>query len=210
MDEARTGDIAVHVQHGEYEDWLLSSSTADTPMALAPWRFTGARAFIRLRGGEIERVTLIGGHQLDWADQTWPGKGIFTGQILATLRRDDGDEIDGFLLQGVVPPDAAGTYLKVEHPAGTRFGYSGTRSAGLGDARSHPLPYTRLYPILSIDSTHPGTSLIETGLAPEFDLSADGGASLRFYPHLDWDPDVIHQGHIMFIDHAYAGNERKP
>lgn len=202
LDEGAKGDVAVLVEHGEYRDWLLSSNSPESEMAVGVVRFTGSRAFVRERGGDVARAAMVGGTSLRIGGRQWQGNGSVSGGIVATRRAEDEDEggADGFVVDAEVDERAAGGYMVVVHPEGTTYGAPGTRSHGRGDERRHPIAFTRIYEIASVTPDEGGRTFVETTLHPEFDLHEDGSASMRFYPHLDWPADAEHRFRIDYVD----------
>jgi hypothetical protein len=122
---AEDGAVAFRVTgEGDWEDYLIHSMTPGVTVGAGDLQLSGQLGFVRLRGGQVEQMMLVGGESLRFGEEEVRGEGVLTGRILGVLRRDNGDAIDGLITDMRVPEEVklARTYGIVRDGAGFTHG----------------------------------------------------------------------------------------
>lgn len=159
-DQAADGSIAVRVSHGDVTDLVLSSADPEQPMVVGDATLTGKLGFVRLTGGSVTKLVLIGGTALRYGEQEVTGDGAVAGRVTGVQRRAAGDPVDALVTDTTVPESAVGGTVVITHPDGKTHGY----------------------PIKAVD----GTRVELDGIDPGFEFDDDGSTELRFLPFTRW------------------------
>lgn len=163
-DQAADGSIAVKINYGDVSDLVLSSADPDSPMVVGDASLTGKLGLIRMAGGTVTKLVLIGGTALSSGGTEITDDGPVTGLITGVLRRADGDGTDALITDVAVPDSMIGKTLVITHPDGKTHGY----------------------PIKAIS----GQQVEIDGIDPGFTVNDDGSTELQFLPFTRWTGDT--------------------
>ena len=94
--------LALRISGEGYTDYLLHS-TDGKRMAVEGITLDGRIGFVRVRDGDVERMTLVGGSLLQKGDAKLSGEGVFEGAIQGVLRKETGSDVNGLVVDGNVP-----------------------------------------------------------------------------------------------------------
>lgn len=124
LTQAPPGAIAVSVTYGETTDILLSNPHhPEQEIVVGDVRMTGRMGLIRMTGGEVSDMTLVGGGLLEKGGTVLIGKGEAKGSVVRTMRKGDGDAYDALVTRQSVPADLKGHYVVVTHPDASTTGF---------------------------------------------------------------------------------------
>lgn len=163
-DQAADGSIAVKISYGDVTDLVLSSADPESPMTAGGASLTGKLGLVRIVGGTVTRLILIGGTALSHGSAQVTGDGPVTGKLTGVLRRPDGDAKNAFVTDVAVPETMIGKTLVVTHPDGKTHGY----------------------PIKAVS----GQEVEVDGIDPGFRFNDDGSTELQFLPFTRWTGDT--------------------
>ncbi|WP_152364650.1 heparinase II/III domain-containing protein [Microlunatus speluncae] len=164
-DQAADGSIAVKISYGDVTDLVLSSADPEAPMIVGDVTLTGKLGFVRITGGTVTKLVLIGGTTLSSGDTEVTDDGPVTGTITGVRRRADGDPTDALITSVAVPETMAGKILVVTRPDGKTHGY----------------------PIKTVN----GTQVEIDGIDPGFRFNDDGSTELQFLPFTRWTGETV-------------------
>ncbi len=158
-----TPDIAIKVTHGDTTDFIINrpDDSPETELVVDDIKLRGRLCFIRERNGKIELMRLIGGTYLSKGDCVIEARGSITGKVLKTLRKANGDDVDGFVID-TEPPGGhlrAASTIIVAHPDGFTHGY-----------KMESVVRTAEHTIITLDDD------------PGFEISDDGTTRFVFFP----------------------------
>ncbi|MBD2862157.1 carboxypeptidase regulatory-like domain-containing protein [Paenibacillus oceani] len=125
-EQAPEGAVAVKVAYGGTTDLLLSNpdyAIHQMPLVVGDVTLSGEMGLIRHVDGQVREMKLTGGTLLKKGDRELSGAGTATGTVVGTLRLAGGDDYDGILTSASVPASAAGRYVIVAHPDGSKQGF---------------------------------------------------------------------------------------
>lgn len=159
----RYGDTAIAITYGDTTDLIMSSGVPGQPLTVGDMTLQGCMGFIRMRGGQVCRMRLIGGTLLRAGDTVLTGEGPVTGKVTGTKRKAAGDRTDGFVTDAIIPDNVIGTYMVVTHPDGQTSGY-------------------RIADLIRCG----GETILTTDFDPGFEIKPDGTSVQRYIPHLAW------------------------
>ncbi|MDA0745223.1 MAG: heparinase II/III family protein [bacterium] len=117
--------IALKITSGETTDYILYSPDPQRAVSAAGITLTGRIGFIRERNGRVESQTLVGGTSLEKDGTQLEGSGIFSGDILSTLRKSSEDTVDGLVVDANLPEgdELAGQTVIIHDGAGFTYGH---------------------------------------------------------------------------------------
>ncbi len=158
-------DIVLRVEAGGITDYILSASDENRTLECGDLRFRGRVGFVRERNGEVEELILIGGTLLQKGIRKLGGRGTRTGSVLKALRKADGDDVDGLVIDTDLPTgvDLAGLTAIVKDGDGFTYGHK----------------------IKTLQHPEAGGALLELEDDPGYEITAKGGR-LLFFPGRSW------------------------
>lgn len=163
-DSSAEGAVAVEISYGDYKDIILSSPRSEDSLVIGDMTLQGKMGIIRLKNGQVEEMTLIGGTLLRKGEAQLTGSGPVTGSVSEVWRQADGHPVDGFLVDTEVPDTMKGSNIVITHPDQSAHGYK----------------------IKELQRQN-GQTLIQTdGIDPGFAIGAGGQSGLKFYPFTSW------------------------
>ncbi|MGI6083221.1 MAG: carboxypeptidase regulatory-like domain-containing protein, partial [Limnochordia bacterium] len=179
IDDGPEGSVAVRIIYDDTIDVLLSNPLCDEGALVAgDITLEGEFGFIRLKDGVVREMSLVGGTRLSKGELTLEGDGRLQGEIVGTLRRAEGDEVDALISKTVLPADVADGYVIVRHPDG--------RTAGFKIGR--------------IENRDEGSLIVLAEHDPGFVIDPDGSSRQLFHPRFEW--QGTHTFDIALMNHA--------
>ena len=165
--DASPGDIALKITWGDRVDYLISSSadSAGETLEAGDIVLNGRMGFVREKGGEIERMVLVGGTSLEKGGRRIEGGGVIEGAIEGVMRLAGGDAVDGFVID---------TQLET---GGKLDGCTAIVTDGDGFTYGHEV--TRV-------SRRDGRTVLELAEDPGIEIDADGTGRHVFFPGRSW------------------------
>jgi hypothetical protein len=164
------GGTEIVVKHGETTDHiLLGEGDAGTVISFGPGEMIGDAGFVRERAGEVVQMALWGGTKLRWAGTEMTGSGILETAVEGTVRRAEGDESYGLIVEGPLPEgeEMKGAIAIIQ------FGDGTTRGCRVQEVRRTD---DRYLVVLADD--------------PGFSMTSDG-AEHAFFPHRKMPGSVV-------------------
>lgn len=175
--EGPKGAMAIRIIHGDTIDILLSNPHyVEGPVIAEDLELHGEFGFIRMRDGIVREMKMIGGTLLRKGSDVLEGRGRESGTVTATLRLNDGDEVDGVIVDTKVSCRLVGKYVVIHHPDGSTSGFE----------------------IGSIQRRGDQTMIVFAEHEPGFVINADGSSHQAFYPGLQW--NGMHTFAIAHVD----------
>ena len=159
--------LALRITGEGYTDYLLHS-TDGKRMAVEGITLDGRIGFVRVRDGDVERMTLVGGSLLQKGNAKLSGEGIFEGAIQGVLRKETGSDVNGLVVDGNIPERDATRDLTVLVKDGAGF------TLGL-----------RLTDVTRID----GRTVLVLADDPGFEMNPDGTSRHVYFPRRSWTGD---------------------
>jgi hypothetical protein len=164
-EQAPAGAAAIRITYGNTTDIILSNPRhPDQLLAVGDISMRGEMGFIRLNGGAVEEMRLIGGTLLRKGSAEIVDTGETAGTILETKRTADGDAYNALVTNTSVSTDLIGRYVIVRHPD----------------------QMTRGYKIGGITQAGGRTDIVLAEQDPGFTVRADGSSELNYYPAKQW------------------------
>lgn len=168
VDEGNDGDVAIKVSYGDVEDIILSSTNPEKPLVVGDITLIGNMGFIRMKDGEIKEMYLIGGTLLKKGNSFVTDKGPISGSKKQVLRKEDGEQIDGFVTDTDVPKELAGKHIVVTHSDGSTSGFK----------------------ITDITTNTNGETVVQIDAEPGFKIYSDGSSEELFFPFRQWNGET--------------------
>ena len=175
------GAVAVRVIYDDTIDIILSNPRhGEGPLVAGDLELHGEFAFVRLKDGVVQEVTLVGGARLKMGRAEWTGRGRATGAVDRTLRRADGDPVDGFATDAEIAGSLSGRYVIITHPDGSTSGFAIDRVEREGNQ----------------------TVIVFAEHDPAFVIEPDGTSRQVYYPRKAW--VGTHTFDIAYVDELAA------
>jgi hypothetical protein len=181
LDEGLPGDLALKVVwEGGTDTLLIAGDAAGSSLRSGDLTMQGRLGFVRVRGGKVERMTLVGGTRLAKGPVRLMGAGFLRGAVVGTLRKARGDAVDGLVVDGPLPSaeQVRGQTLVV--------------SEGAGFARGH---------LVADLSEQAGRPVVVLADDPGFEVDAAGTRRHAFFPGRSWSgPDRFEIATVSTLD----------
>ena len=169
--------LALKITGEGYTDYVLHSPDGKR-MAVEDITLDGRIGFVRERNGAVERMTLVGGALVKKGNVHLSGYGILKGTILGVLRKENGADMDGLVVDGNVPEGEGLKGLTVVVKDGAGF------TLGL-----------RLVDVVKRD----GRTELVLADDPGFEMEPDGTSRHVYFPRRSWDGE--NRFEIMDVRH---------
>lgn len=165
-----SGAVAVKVEYGDVADYVLSSPLhPDQPLVVEDIEMIGESGFIRVIGGVVRHMTLLGGTRLKKGEQELLSDGCITGTVVDTIRRARGGDFDAIVTDTIISTETAdqllGRFVIVEHPDGS----------------------TRGFEIADISGEAGRTVIRLAEHDPGFEIEASGSSKWMYFPGKTWE-----------------------
>src|SRR5262249_24820978 len=127
-EEGGADDLVIRVSwDGGVETLSFAHDPDGSPIRLGNFVAQGRLGFVRERkeGGEVDRMTLVGGTRLNKRDRRLDGGGTLRGDVVGVLRKANGATVDGLEVAGRLPDPARlnGLTVIVRNPEGETYGH---------------------------------------------------------------------------------------
>src|SRR5690606_26473277 len=96
-DQASEGAIAVKVTYGDTTDIIVSSPDSDQELVVGDITLQGKMGMIRLKGGEVQGMYLVGGTFLKKGNVELTDAGPVNGTVIDVHRQAAGDHKNAFI-----------------------------------------------------------------------------------------------------------------
>lgn len=178
MLDSDSNGLTLKIEGDGYTDFLLHSRDGKRTVA-GDIVLDGRIGFVREQDGAVERMTLVGGSLLKMADVELRGEGIFEGAIVGVLRKENGSDIDGLVVDGSVPEGDRLKDLTVLVKDGAGF------TLGL-----------RLMDVIDRE----GRTILVLADDPGFEIEPDGTSRHVYFPGRSWSGENRYE--IMDVKHS--------